>query len=230
MRAIVMDSLAHSIVDLLGSMAQQPESVRAFAAVVQDWERASDEERLRAVSFLFATFKFFENAWFQRRQGILDPEQWLGWDVYIRLYFHQPGVQTWWRLRKVAFAPGFCCMKPTMSGSERQRSIEISRATSDEAASIAAVLHQAFAEYQSLYTAEAFAITTPTPAEIEQRWNEGPIWSVVKDGRLVGTVAAVAKGDALYIRSMAVVPSARGQGIGEMLLVEVERFARAGGV
>jgi hypothetical protein len=108
MRAVVVDSLAHSIVDLLGSMAQQPESVRAFAAVVQDWERASDEERLRAVSFLFATFKFFENAWFQQRQGTLDPEQWLGWDVYIRLYFHQPGVQTWWRLRKVAFAPGFC--------------------------------------------------------------------------------------------------------------------------
>ena len=116
-----------------------------------------------------------------------------------------------------------------MSGSEPQRSIEISRATADEAASIAAALHQAFAEYRSLYTAEAFAITTPTPTEIEQRWNEGPIWSVVKDGRLVGTVAAVAKGDALYIRSMGVVPSARGQGIGEMLLVEVERFARAGG-
>src|SRR6266576_2149486 len=84
-----------------------------------------------------------------------------------------------------------------MSGSEPQRSIEISRATADEAASIAAALHQAFAEYRSLYTAEAFAITTPTPTEIEQRWNEGPIWSVVKDGRLVGTVAAVAKGDAL---------------------------------
>jgi ribosomal protein S18 acetylase RimI-like enzyme len=116
-----------------------------------------------------------------------------------------------------------------MSGSERQRSIEISRATVDEAASIAAVLHKAFVEYRSLYTAEAFAITTPTPAEIEQRWNEGPVWSVVKDGRLVGTVAAVAKGDALYIRSMAVVPSAKGQGIGKMLLVEAERFARAGG-
>ena len=116
-----------------------------------------------------------------------------------------------------------------MNGSEQQRSIKISRATSDEAASIAAVLHQAFAEYQSLYTAEAFAITAPTPAEIEQRWNEGPIWSVVKDGRLVGTVAAVAKGDALYIRSMAVVPSARGQGIGKILLVAVENFARAGG-
>src|SRR5438132_417415 len=116
-----------------------------------------------------------------------------------------------------------------MSGSERQRSVQISRATADEATSIASLLHQAFVEYQSLYTAEAFAVTTPAPAEIEQRWNEGPVWSVVKDGRVVGTVAAIAKGNALYIRSMAVVPSARGQGIGKMLLVEVEGFARAGG-
>src|SRR5437763_15500111 len=30
-------------------------------------------------------------------------------------------------------------------------------------------LHRAFAEYQSLYTAEAFAITTPTPAESNKR-------------------------------------------------------------
>ena len=108
-------------------------------------------------------------------------------------------------------------------------SMAVSRLSSQPVAFYAAVLHQAFAEYQSLYTAEAFAITTPTPAEIEQRWNEGPIWSVVKDGRLVGTVAAVAKNDALYIRSMAVVPSARGQGIGKILLVAVENFARAGG-
>jgi GNAT superfamily N-acetyltransferase len=116
-----------------------------------------------------------------------------------------------------------------MSRSERQRSVEIRRATADEATAIASVLHRAFAEYESFYTAEAFALTTPTPAELEQRWNEGPIWSALKYGRLVGTVAAVAKGDALYIRSMALVPSARGKGIGKMLLAEVESFARAGG-
>jgi ribosomal protein S18 acetylase RimI-like enzyme len=51
----------------------------------------------------------------------------------------------------------------------------------------------------------------------------------VKDGRLVGTIAALAKNDALYIRSMAVVPSARRQGIGKILLSEVESFAKAGG-
>jgi GNAT superfamily N-acetyltransferase len=116
-----------------------------------------------------------------------------------------------------------------MSRSERHSTIRTRRAIADEAASIASVLHQAFIEYKSLYTAAAFAITTPKPVEIEQRWNEGPAWSALKDGRLVGTVAAVTKGDALYIRSMAVVPSARGQGIGKILLEEVETFARAGG-
>jgi GNAT superfamily N-acetyltransferase len=116
-----------------------------------------------------------------------------------------------------------------MSRSERQCSIQTRLAIADEAASIAWVLHQAFIEYESLYTTAAFALTTPTPAEIEQRWSEGPVWSALNNGRLVGTVAAVAKGNALYIRSMAVVPTATRQGIGKILLAEVESFARAGG-
>jgi ribosomal protein S18 acetylase RimI-like enzyme len=115
-----------------------------------------------------------------------------------------------------------------MSASERECDIQIRLAVADEAAAIASVLHQAFVAYQSLYTAEAFAITTPTAAQIEQRWKEGPVWSVMKDGQLVGTVAAVAKNDALYIRSMAVAPNERGRGIGKMLLLELENFARAG--
>ena len=107
-RASVVDSLAHSLVDLLGPMAQHPESMRAFSLAIEDWHGATDADRLRAVPFIFATFKLFENAWFQQRQNTLDQQQWLGWDVYIRMYYHQPGVKTWWSMRKIAFAPGFC--------------------------------------------------------------------------------------------------------------------------
>jgi hypothetical protein len=71
MRAVVVDSLAHSMVDLLP--AQAPESMRAFAAVVENWYGANDEDRLRAIPFIFATFKVFENAWFQQRHGTLAP-------------------------------------------------------------------------------------------------------------------------------------------------------------
>jgi len=116
-----------------------------------------------------------------------------------------------------------------MSKSDQQFGIRIRLAKLNEAGSISSMLGQAFIAYESLYTAEAFAITTPFPAELEQRWNEGPVWLALKEGRAVGTVAAAGKGDALYIRSMAVVPSARGHGVGKILLEEVERFAVAGG-
>jgi hypothetical protein len=68
---------------------------------------ASQDDREIALPFIFATFKLFENAWFQQRQGTLDRQQWKGSDVYIRIYFHRPGVKTWWSMRKMAFAPGF---------------------------------------------------------------------------------------------------------------------------
>jgi hypothetical protein len=107
MRAVVVDSLAHSLIDLLGPQAHDLEFTRAFSRVIKDWNGASEEDRARTVSVLLAVFKLFENAWFQKRQGTLDPQQWEGWDAYARMYFHLPGVQTWWQLRRAAFAHGF---------------------------------------------------------------------------------------------------------------------------
>jgi GNAT superfamily N-acetyltransferase len=98
-----------------------------------------------------------------------------------------------------------------------------------EAPIIASILVQAFREYESLYTPEAFAVTTPTSEQIQRRWNEGPVWVAVQLDRIVGTVAAVPRGESLYIRSMAILPSARGEGIGRGLLQEAERLAVAHG-
>jgi hypothetical protein len=107
MRAVVVDSLAHSLIELLGPQAQNPESLRAFSVVIENWHDATERDRIQAVPFIFATFKVFENAWFQQRQGTLDRQQWEGWDAYIRIYYHRPGVKEWWSMRKMAFAPGF---------------------------------------------------------------------------------------------------------------------------
>jgi len=49
------------------------------------------------------------------------------------------------------------------------------------------------------------------------------------DDRLVGTVAAVLEDNSLYIRSMAVLPRARGKGVGRLLLEDVEHFAATKG-
>jgi ribosomal protein S18 acetylase RimI-like enzyme len=95
----------------------------------------------------------------------------------------------------------------------------------EEAAPIASVLRQAFTEYEPLYTRAAFAATTPTASQLEERWREGPVWVAVLHPDIVGTVAAVSTSSGLYIRSMAILPAARGRGIASQLLREVERSA-----
>jgi GNAT superfamily N-acetyltransferase len=103
--------------------------------------------------------------------------------------------------------------------------LQIQRAMLKDAESIAAVLHASFVEFESLYTPDGFAATTPTSDQIRERWNEGPVWVAVQHGSIVGSVAAVAKSSGLYVRSMAVLPVARGQGIAGQLLKEIESFA-----
>jgi hypothetical protein len=107
MRAVVVDSLAQSIADVIRPMAEDRALMCAFHTVVEDWYKATDDDRMRALPLLFSTFKLFENAWFQQRQGTLEPQQWEGWDSYIRMYYHRPGVKVWWRMRRAAFAAGF---------------------------------------------------------------------------------------------------------------------------
>ena len=105
--------------------------------------------------------------------------------------------------------------------------IRIRRAAPDDSPSIATVLYKSFEGYKSSYTEEAFVATTPTSEELRHRMVEGLTWVAVEDKALVGTVSAVPNGAALYIRSMAVIPSARGRGIGESLLHHVQNFAKA---
>jgi hypothetical protein len=106
-RSVVVDSLTRSLIDLLAPQASDLDLMRAFLAVMEDWHGATEADRLRAVSTLFATFKVFENAWFQQRQRTLDAEQWEAWDLHIRVYYHRPGVQIWWSMRRTMFAAGF---------------------------------------------------------------------------------------------------------------------------
>jgi N-acetylglutamate synthase-like GNAT family acetyltransferase len=108
-------------------------------------------------------------------------------------------------------------------------SINLRFAKPDDAPAIALLLSESFAEYQLLYTPEGFAATAIPAAGICNRIDEGPVWVAMQDGRMVGTAAVVARAESLYIRGMAVHPTARGRQIGNMLLAEIEKFATSAG-
>ena len=105
----------------------------------------------------------------------------------------------------------------------------IRRALPADAAAIASVLAAAFAEFKVLYTPGAFAATTPGAEAITQRFGEGPQWVAELNEAIVGTAAAEPKGAGLYVRSVAVLPAARGQRLGARLMRMVEAYALAQG-
>lgn len=102
---------------------------------------------------------------------------------------------------------------------------QVRRATADDAATIASILYESFVDFRPLYTPNGFSATALSTGEVMARLNEGPAWVALWEDSICGTVAAVARGDALYIRGMAVLPTVRGKGAGESLLRKVEAFA-----
>lgn len=106
--------------------------------------------------------------------------------------------------------------------------MQFRRAELDDAAAIAKVLYESFIEYKYLYTESGFAATVLAPAQILIRMQEGPVWLALRGEHPVGTVAAIAQGESLYVRGMAVWPTARGASIGAGLLRLAEEWARQG--
>jgi len=94
-----------------------------------------------------------------------------------------------------------------------------------DAAIISELLEASFAEYQELYTIAGYRATVISDEEVIDRIKEGPVWVALLNETIVATVSVVDKGTSLYIRGMAVQPSARGHHIGELLLKRIEQFA-----
>lgn len=108
--------------------------------------------------------------------------------------------------------------------------LRIQLALEVDAPAIASVLHDSFIDYKPLYTPCGFEATALTVEQVKDRMREGPVWIVLRDGLIVATGAAVQKEAGLYIRGMAVSPEARGERMGELLLLEIEKFANENGI
>jgi|ERR1039457_267260 hypothetical protein len=67
----------------------------------------SEEDRLVFVTILFGLFRHYEKLYRQFESGHIAAETWAAWSVYVRMYFRQLGVRSWWAIRRAAFASTF---------------------------------------------------------------------------------------------------------------------------
>lgn len=107
-RAIVVDNLAAGIASINVPLTQDPAIGAALQATADDWNSATREQRIRAHYFYYSIFKLYENAWYQMRAGILEPEVWEGWAANMAKSYHLPGVRdVWWPARKYSYTRAF---------------------------------------------------------------------------------------------------------------------------
>ena len=116
-------------------------------------------------------------------------------------------------------------MSKPEAGKASAREVEIRVARPGDEAEISKVLFEAFSAFRENYTPEAFEIVTPVPELISERFAEGEIWVAAVDGEIIGSVSVLPEPEWLYIRSLAVRPSAQGLGIGHKLMHVVEEYA-----
>jgi len=107
----------------------------------------------------------------------------------------------------------------------RATELAVRKATAADATTISALLKGAFAEFEALYTPEAFAVTVLGDSGVLARLEEGPLWVAEIGPAIIGTVGAKRVADSVMVRGMAAHPSARGLGVGKCLLDHVECFA-----
>jgi len=107
-RALVVDSLSKAIAEINVPLTENPAIGSALQAATEDWSSATRDQRIMAHYFFYSIFKLHENAWYQMRAGILEPQVWEGWEANLRLFYHQPGIQqVWWPARQSSYSKDF---------------------------------------------------------------------------------------------------------------------------
>jgi len=82
-------------------------SAKGFTSSFEEFRNFSDGEKLIIFGAFYGFFKHFEQIHAQYRQGLIGADEWESWNEHIRMQFHQPGPQWWWKLRRGSFAKPF---------------------------------------------------------------------------------------------------------------------------
>lgn len=107
-RAQTEQAIAANWMALTQIIAENADSFAAgLVSTSETFADLDDGARLRFLSAMFALFKHYENMYLQFEKRRISHDEWEPWSNHIQMYFHQPGVQIWWGLRKSAFSPPF---------------------------------------------------------------------------------------------------------------------------
>jgi len=100
-------SIAAGVREWSQPLVEDPSLARAFYTGVEDPAELDDDSRARFMQLCLSFFRMFEDVHYQFRHGALEREVWEAYAQNYGLYAKSPGMQTYWKSRRMIFQPAF---------------------------------------------------------------------------------------------------------------------------
>ncbi len=89
------------------TIASSAELSRVYRLGLSRPGELDEDEFFRFALIGTSQFRTFENLYFQYRAGLVDHGFWEGDRENILWFYHRPGMQIWWKEKRLAFSRGF---------------------------------------------------------------------------------------------------------------------------
>jgi hypothetical protein len=100
MRATASQANAANFRALVAPISENENVARMYFKGLSHYEELSNEERARFILLTHGSFRFFEASRLQWRHGQLDSEHWHTVEVTVRHLASQPGIRSFWKVRR----------------------------------------------------------------------------------------------------------------------------------
>lgn len=96
-----------ALAETAATIASSDELSRIYRLGLSAPEDLNEDEFFRFTAIATSQFRTFENLFFQYHSGLVNEDFWDGHRENILWFFHCPGMQIWWRDKRLAHSKGF---------------------------------------------------------------------------------------------------------------------------
>ena len=88
-------------------LASNEELARIYRTGLSTPSELAEDNYYRFAMYSISQFRRYENLFFQHRSGLVDDEFWGGQSDNMKWFFYRPGMQSWWKDRRLTFSKSF---------------------------------------------------------------------------------------------------------------------------
>ena len=120
------EQVTQTYMSFLNSVLMDPEAFsEGLRSKTAEFENLTEKQKFIFFATMLGFFKHFELMYAQYQHGVMNEETWNAWNEHVRMYFHQPGAQAWWSLRKSTFVPGFRAYLETSEAPQMRSFVDV---------------------------------------------------------------------------------------------------------